>query len=343
MLGKWGRSKRKEAASVDEVVAHEVLVLGGTGMIGRNLILYLLQRYAEEGIMIRVVDKCPPAMAWLSEEFKDVFNDDRVAFVQADLTRASGIDKAWRREEGEGPWKVVVNLAAETGDGRDDVLYEKRCAELSRMCAERAGDEGPELYIEMSTAFVYGSNFRAPNDEDGGIVDPLTKQARYKLEAEEHVRRVEGLNWCIFRPSIVYGKGDRNSIMPRAVCAATYVGTGERMDFLWDGGLKMSTVWVGDVVRAISLGMDNPSMFVGKVYNLADSGDSTQGSINRLLGEIFGIQVGFVGKIVSSVARIHMDGVVEVGGLARRAKLRRRNDANNPHTSLPRRSRTRST
>ena len=116
----------------------------------------------------------------------------------------------------------------------------------------------------------------------------------------------------MFRPAIIYGKGDRNSIMPRAVCAATYVGTGERMDFLWDGGIKMSTVWVGDVCRAVSFAVESPETFGGKIYNLADSGDSTQGSINGLLGETFGIDVGFVGRIISNVARIHMDGVVEV-------------------------------
>ncbi|GMI43410.1 hypothetical protein TrCOL_g118 [Triparma columacea] len=287
----------------------DILVLGGTGFVGRNLVVHLLERFGER-IMIRVADKCPPAMAFLSQRYKRAFDDDRVEFVQCDLTRKRGRDLAWRREGG-GRWDIVVNVAAETGDGRDEALYEKRCAELSAMNAERAGEEGTDLYIEMSTAFVYASSFRTPNDEQAST-NPITLQAKWKLKGEEAVRGVKGLNWCVFRPAIVYGMGDRNSIMPRAVCAATYVGTGERMDFLWDGGIKMSTVWVGDVCRAVACAIEDPDKFNGKIYNLADSGNSTQGLINGLLGETFGIDVGFVGRIISNVARIHMDGVVEV-------------------------------
>ena len=80
---------------------------------------------------------------------------------------------------------------------------------------------------------------------------------RTRLEGEEAVRGMEELNWCVFRPAIVYGKGDRYGIMPRAVCAATYVGKGERMDFLWDAGIKMATVSVEDVCRALCFAMEN--------------------------------------------------------------------------------------
>ena len=168
-------------------MSKEVLVLGGTGFVGRNLVVHLLERHGER-ILIRVADKCPPAMAFLSQEYKRAFDDDRVEFVQCDLTRKCGIDKGWTRDGGR--WDIVVNLAAETGDGRDEALYEKRCAGLSAMNAERAGEEGPDLYIEMSTAFVYASSFRAPNDEQART-NPITLQGKWKLKGEEVVREGE--------------------------------------------------------------------------------------------------------------------------------------------------------
>ena len=90
------------------------------------------------------------------------------------------------------------------------------------------------------------------------------------------VMGVEGLRSCILRPAIVYGVGDRKGLMSRAVCAATYIGTGEAMKFLWDGALRMNTVHVEDVCRAVLHAGKNREAFEGKVYNLADEGDSDQ-------------------------------------------------------------------
>lgn len=74
----------------------------------------------------------------------------------------------------------------------------------------------------------------------------------------------------------------------------------------------MNTVHVNDVCRAIAHAYTNPSLFKNKTFNLVDSGDSDQARVNGYLGDIFGINVGFVGRMLSNVARINMDGAVEV-------------------------------
>ncbi|GMH75966.1 hypothetical protein TrLO_g7208, partial [Triparma laevis f. longispina] len=217
-------------------------------------------------------------------------------------------------EEGGG-WDLVVNLAAETASGCNDATYEARCLNVSKNCAEYASSTlptPPKLYIEMSTAAVYASQSRAPAKENAQLA-PWTVQAEYKLKAEDAVKEVAGaMPLVIFRPAIVYGNGDRTSIMPRAVAAATYVNSNESMNFLWDGALRMNTVHVNDVCRAIAHAYTNPSLFKNKTFNLVDSGDSDQARVNGYLGDIFGINVGFVGRMLSNVARINMDGAVEV-------------------------------
>ena len=40
----------------------------------------------------------------------------------------------------------------------------------------------------------------------------------------------------------VYGVGDEQGIMPRAVCAATYTKTKEKMQFLWGSEMRLNTV-----------------------------------------------------------------------------------------------------
>ena len=40
----------------------------------------------------------------------------------------------------------------------------------------------------------------------------------------------------------VYGPGDENGLMPRAVCAAAYTKLGEKMQFLWGSDMRLNTV-----------------------------------------------------------------------------------------------------
>lgn len=62
-----------------------VIVLGGCGFIGRNLVQYL----AENGLVskIRVADKLLPDLAGLSTKQSEIFKSDLVDFKQANLAR----------------------------------------------------------------------------------------------------------------------------------------------------------------------------------------------------------------------------------------------------------------
>jgi len=121
-----------------------------------------------------------------------------------------------------------------------------------------------------------------------------------KLEAEEALKKIPGLNVIIVRPAIVYGPGDILGITPRIICAAVYKHLGETMEFLWDKELRMNTVHVADVAAALwHLTTHGES---GEIFNLADSGETDQGAINKLLESIFGIKTGFMGTIKSKLA-----------------------------------------
>lgn len=62
----------------------KVLLLGGCGYIGRNLVKYLLQN--ELVSFIRVADKILPVMAYLHPEMEAIFESPLIQFVQCDLT-----------------------------------------------------------------------------------------------------------------------------------------------------------------------------------------------------------------------------------------------------------------
>jgi len=201
-----------------------------------------------------------------------------------------------------------VNLAAETKYGHTDEVYAERVEHISLACAREAAKHKVKRFIEVSTAQVYDPNDKA-KDESGKLA-PWTKIAKYKLNVEEKLgKEISGLDYIIVRPAIVYGKGDRLGIAPRIICGAIYKKLGEPMQFLWNKNLKMNTVHVDDVVRAIVHLFTHGKS--GDIYNLADKSNTDQGSVNEILEKLFGIQTQFAGKIVSTaVSKLNMDSVV---------------------------------
>jgi len=108
------------------------------------------------------------------------------------------------------------------------------------------------------------------------------------------------LNLVIIRPSIVYGPGDITGITPRLITGAVYKQLGETMEFLWDKDLRINTVHVTDVCAALWHLCTNGTL--GEVYNLVDTNDTDQGSVNKLLESIFKIKTDFMGSIKSKMA-----------------------------------------
>ena len=210
-----------------------------------------------------------------------LFENPIVDFVQADLTKELHLDKAFATPKKGLPdgvllnFDYVFNLAAETRYGQAIPLYESRCTELSKLCAHRAAQIGCKRYVEMSTALVYKSQARTPSDENAKLA-PWTSQSAAKLEAENAVKAVEGLNYVILRPALIYGPGDVNGMMPRIVCAAAYVQLQEKMKLLWDAYVKVNTVHVSDVCTAMwTVAHTNMSRIPsGSIYNLCDEGDT---------------------------------------------------------------------
>ena len=119
-----------------------VLVLGGCGMIGRNLVEYLVAN--DLCSLVRVADKAMPLVSFFSDAHKAVFKNERVEYVQADLCKERHRARAFKGKDGKGaPFDVVINCAAETKFSQADAVYEQRCLALSVACAK--GERGRGL------------------------------------------------------------------------------------------------------------------------------------------------------------------------------------------------------
>ena len=96
----------------------------------------------------------------------------------------------------------------------------------------------------------------------------------------------------------------------------------EEMKWLWTKELRVNTVHVTDVTKALwavadwyaakkKPNWDEKSMGKIPVFNIVDRGQTSQGTMALIIGQIFGIQTGFQGQLISTFARLNMDSVVD--------------------------------
>eukprot|EP01101_Sappina_pedata_P013131 TRINITY_DN9423_c2_g1_i1.p2 TRINITY_DN9423_c2_g1~~TRINITY_DN9423_c2_g1_i1.p2 ORF type:complete len:365 (-),score=192.98 TRINITY_DN9423_c2_g1_i1:143-1237(-) len=268
-----------------------VLVLGGCGFVGRNLVQYLVEK--DLASKVRVADKMLPALAGLSEKQKEIFA--KIESKQVNLSRPQTIAKVF---DDDAPFDLVFNCAGETKYSQADAVYQENIIDVSVTSAKEAAKRGVKIFIEVSTAQVYDSSSKSKKEE--AKIKPWTGIAKAKFKAEEALKAISGLNLIIVRPATIYGPGDLNGITPRLITAAVYKSLKEKMEFLWDKDLECNTVHVRDVVAAMWHLTQNGK--IGSVYNLADSGNTSQGSLCPILESLFGIRTGFIGNLKSKMA-----------------------------------------
>ena len=219
---------------------------------------------------------------------------------------------------------------------------------LSKTLGEEAAKRGVKAFVEVSTGEVYAP-VRSPARREGDKLKPWVKLAKSKLEAEEALSKIPGLNLVVLRLAHVYGEYDSRFIAKGLCLARVYQerALGEReMKWLWTEDLRINTVWVEDSARAMWTAAEwrgrNPgdvgnkkefegvaeglrrrgsSIVGGKgeegpaagvpVFNIVDHGQTSQGTLAKAISEVFGIKTGFQGSLISQFAKMNLDHVVD--------------------------------
>jgi hypothetical protein len=94
------------------------------------------------------------------------------------------------------------------------------------------------------------------------------------------------------------------------------------MKWLWTKDLRVNTVHITDVARGLwsiadwyavqnRPNWDAKAMGTIPVFNMVDKGQTSQGTMADIIGQLFGIQTGFQGQLISTFARLNMDSVVD--------------------------------
>ncbi|CAL3963977.1 hypothetical protein PZA11_001448 [Diplocarpon coronariae] len=292
-----------------------VLIIGGLGYIGRFLALYIHKNnLASE---VRIVDKVLPQLAWLAPEFEEACSKDR--FMQADASKESSLPRIFDRSNGK-QWDYVFNCGGETRYSQEDEVYKVRSLALSVAVGKEAAKRHVKAFIELSTAMVYKPDSQP--SKEGDKLKPWSKIAVFKLQAEEQLSNIEGLNLIIVRLAHVYGDYASQFIATALSLARVYQHLESEMKWLWTKDLRVNTVHIDDVTRGLwtiaewyavreQAGWDANSMGKIPTFNMVDDGRTSQGIMSQIIGELFGIETGFQGQLISTFARLNMDSVVE--------------------------------
>lgn len=167
------------------------LIAGGCGFLGRNFVKYLIDNnLASE---IRVADKKAPFMAFLNADHKAGLENPCVNFVQADVSDDEHLDRVFAEPSTGGPgFDYVINLAAETGHGKSDEMYQKMVDGVTKLAQGAAASGVCKKFVHVSTAQVYKGD-KGKASKEASPIQPFTVQAEYMLRSEDAVK-VGGLD-----------------------------------------------------------------------------------------------------------------------------------------------------
>ncbi|GAB7363534.1 hypothetical protein MBLNU230_g3802t1 [Neophaeotheca triangularis] len=318
-----------------------VLIVGGLGYIGRHLAHHIHSNNLAS--TLRLVDKQLPQLASLAPEHVDARSESN--FLQADASRPQSLPRIFDLPSDPSTpdqprnFDYVFNCGGETRFSQDDEVYKLRSHALSLNIGQEAAKRNCRAFIELSTGTVY-SPVRTPCKEAEAKTDkPHTKQAKWKLAAEEALSEIPNLRLCVLRLAYVYGPYATRWIGTQLALARLYQERSkekpEKMKYLWSGEMRTNTVHIADAVRACwtaaewrsshntlpetelssstSSSSSNPSSHANKscVFNIVDHSQTSQSTMATLIHNIFGIETGFQNAFVNTFARLNLEYVVD--------------------------------
>ena len=216
----------------------------------------------------------------------------------------------------------VFNCGGETRFSQDDEVYKLRSYQLSMVVGKEAAKRGVKAFVEVSTGQVYNPN-RTPCKEGDKTSKPHTKQAKWKLQAEEDLSKVPGLRLVVLRVPQVYGPYGGRWLGTQLALARVYQARDpkETLKWLWSADLRTNTLHVEDCARAMWLAAEwrsthnhlppPASQNDRVIFNVVDKGSTSQGTVADIIKQIFAIETGFQNTLVNTFARLNLEHVVD--------------------------------
>lgn len=252
-----------------------ILVTGGAGFIGSNLVGELLK----QGYNVRILDMVPPKSM------------EKAEFIKGDIRDLEAVKRSVKGMD------YVLHLAAQVSVAKS-VEYPLETNDINvngtLNVLSASKDAGVKRVVFSSSCSVYGNSGKSPLSETSKTSQE-SPYALTKFMGEEYCRifsKLYGLETASLRYFNVYGPG-QSPDSPYASAIPRFVSdilAGRVPKVFGDGEQTRDFIFVKDVVKANILAMKAGGVS-GQVFNIG-SGKST--TINRLIdsiGNMLGIQI----------------------------------------------------
>jgi UDP-glucose 4-epimerase len=259
----------------------KVLVTGGAGFIGSNLVRGLLDR----GDEVRVLDN-------FSTGFRSNLDGLDVQIVEGELRSYERVHNAVRGVE------LVFHLGALGSVPRsvqDPLTSSAVNIEGTLNVLLAARDEGVRRVVYSSSSSVYGTRRELPVTEDLPL-DPLSPYGVAKLAAERYCvafsRVYESFESVVVRYFNVFGPrqsphSQYAAVIPLFISA---ISEGRPVSIDGDGEQSRDFTYVDNVVDGTIRAGDADGIN-GRIFNIAGSAPATVNEVADLIGRILGKEV----------------------------------------------------
>ena len=256
-----------------------ICILGGSGFVGTHLVSQLAAR----GLQVRV-------LSHRREMAKELILLPTVEVIEADVHDQQELIRHFRGMD------AVINLVGilhESTVGRADLPsarrgdFQKAHIELPRKVIHACGESGVRRLLHMS-ALGANPNSRSAYQRSKGIAEALVREAaihhveheNWYLNGPKFIHGY-GLNVTLFRPSVIFGRGDSFLTMFARLLKAFPVLP------LASAGSRFAPVHVEDVARAFADSLDNTATY-GQTYDLCGPRVYTLRELVDYVGEVTG-------------------------------------------------------
>lgn len=227
-----------------------ILLLGGTGFIGQNVVQMLVERGHKVSLVVH--ENLPESIAKIK---------DKLILFHGDILAKNTIKNAFKNQD------VVVNLVGQIC--KDINLFYNLnilgALNVSELCVENAIDN----IVLISSCLVYGESSERPSKELD-TPDPKTNYSLTKLITENiytHFAREHNFNLSILRLSNIYGPTKRTGVIYNFINA---LKSGDEIIILNDGKQLRDFIYIDDAVGGIVKAIEKLSKGI-EIFNISTS------------------------------------------------------------------------
>jgi nucleoside-diphosphate-sugar epimerase len=246
----------------------DVLITGGNGFLGRNLVLAVQER----GDKVRALASPAGDATWLEQRGATLF--------RGDIRDSTVLSEAMR-----GADAVVHLVASMKAWGPLQDAYAVNVMGTENVCRSALASGVPRL-VHVSTVMVYHMAIGRPVTEDDPLAPFNEPYSLTKAEGDRLVQRMiaeDHLPAVIIRPGPLFGPGDRLNFGRMADRAregkSLVVGSGEN---------AVPFVYVSDVVQGLLLALDRERA-IGHAYNIGNDEPLTQEQYLSAIAQEIGV------------------------------------------------------